>query len=135
MYSINWTDQKKIFSTNGFSAWKPRCSKNVALKSKLAQTIMEFGISMLDYPQSTESQLESEGTLGGFPSLVKIFTRFWSVFATQIFMWAVIALCSFKSRYIIVELVFTIWTVYSYHLWFLIFVTEDKQKRKEHMDT
>ena len=43
----------------------------MALKSKLAQTIMKFGISMLDYPRSTESQLKSEGTLGGLSSLVE----------------------------------------------------------------
>ena len=63
---------KEIFSLNGFSAWKPRCSKNVALKSKLAQTIMKFGTSMLDYPRSTEFQLKSEGTLGGLSSWVKM---------------------------------------------------------------
>ena len=40
----------------------------MALKSKLAQIIMKFGISMLDYPPSTESQLKSEGTLGGLTS-------------------------------------------------------------------
>ena len=48
--------------------WKLRSSKTGALKSKLAQTIMQFGISMLDYAQSTESQLKGEGTLGGLPS-------------------------------------------------------------------
>ena len=30
---------------------------------------MKFGISILDYPRSTESQLKSEGTLGGLSSL------------------------------------------------------------------
>ena len=65
---------KEIFSVNGFKAWKARCWKNVALKWKLAQTIMKFVISMLDYPRSTESQLKSEGTLAGLSSWVWIST-------------------------------------------------------------
>ena len=70
--SVNQTNQKKFLAQKVFRLENLRSSKTKALKAKLGQTITKFGISILDCPQSAKSQIKTEGTLGGLPSLIEV---------------------------------------------------------------